>query len=137
MESFVAGMLGVVSSIGKSSIVRTAKKMSKPTHWGYIWIRLKKPAHLVWRFPFFFFLGTHLGDKFHCYGYCSWTVSVIFDFSTLFSTLVGSVYYSWDPQTLLFSNFFIKNGSRDTIHIFKNYFAIMRSEERRVGKECW
>ena len=28
-----------------------------------------------------------------------------------------------DPQISLFINFFIKNGSYDTIHIFKNYFA--------------
>ena len=28
-----------------------------------------------------------------------------------------------DPQILLFINFFIKNGSNGTIHIFKNYFV--------------
>ena len=28
-----------------------------------------------------------------------------------------------DPQTSFFSNFFIKNRSHSTIHIFKNYFA--------------
>ena len=28
-----------------------------------------------------------------------------------------------DPQISFFSNFFIKNGSHDTIHTFKNYFA--------------
>ena len=28
-----------------------------------------------------------------------------------------------DPQTPLFSNIFIKNGSHGTIHTFKNYFA--------------
>ena len=28
-----------------------------------------------------------------------------------------------EPQISLFSNFFIKNGSHGTIHIFKNYFA--------------
>ena len=28
-----------------------------------------------------------------------------------------------DPQIPLFSNFFIKNESHDTIHTFKNYFA--------------
>ena len=32
-------------------------------------------------------------------------------------------YYSWNPQTSFFSNFFIKNGSHGTIHIFKNYFT--------------
>ena len=32
-----------------------------------------------------------------------------------------------DPQITLFSNFFIKNGSHDTIHTFKNYFATVFS----------
>ena len=32
-----------------------------------------------------------------------------------------------DPQISLFSNFFIKNGSHDTIHTLKNYFATMFS----------
>ena len=32
-----------------------------------------------------------------------------------------------DPQILLFNNFFIKNGSHDTIHTFKNYFIIVFS----------
>ena len=32
-----------------------------------------------------------------------------------------------DLQIPLFSNFFIKNGSHDTIHIFKNYFATVFS----------
>ena len=35
----------------------------------------------------------------------------------------GSVHCSRDPQTPLFSNFFIKNGFHDIIHIFKNYFV--------------
>ena len=30
-----------------------------------------------------------------------------------------------DPQISLFINFFIKNGFHGTIHIFKNYFAIV------------
>ena len=33
------------------------------------------------------------------------------------------VHYSRVPQTTFFNNFFIKNGSHDTIHTFKNYFA--------------
>ena len=32
-----------------------------------------------------------------------------------------------DPQTPLFSNIFIKNGSHGTIHTFKNYFATIFS----------
>ena len=45
----------------------------------------------------------------------------------LFSTSVGPVHCSQDPQTSLFNNFFIKNGSHGTIYIFKNYFAIVFS----------
>ena len=32
-----------------------------------------------------------------------------------------------DPQISLFSNFFIKNGSHDTIYTFKNYFTTVFS----------
>ena len=32
-----------------------------------------------------------------------------------------------DPQIPLFNNFFIKNGSHDTIYTFKNYFATVIS----------
>ena len=32
-----------------------------------------------------------------------------------------------DPQNPLFSNFFITNGSHNTIHTFKNYFATVFS----------
>ena len=44
-------------------------------------------------------------------------------------TPVGLLHCSWDSQTSFFSNFFfiIKNGSHDTIHTFKNYFAIVFS----------
>ena len=38
-------------------------------------------------------------------------------------TPVGLVHCSRNPQTLLFNNFFIKNGSHSTIHTFKNYFT--------------
>ena len=37
------------------------------------------------------------------------------------------MHYSWIPQIPLFSHFFIKNWSHGTIHIFKNYFAIVFS----------
>ena len=40
---------------------------------------------------------------------------------------VGPMYCSRDPQISLFSNFFIKNESHDTIHTFKNYFTIIFS----------
>ena len=40
---------------------------------------------------------------------------------------VGPLYCLQDPQISLFNNFFIKNGSHNTIHTFKNYFAIIFS----------
>ena len=43
-----------------------------------------------------------------------------FDFSCVNSVFM---HCSWVPQNTLFSNLFIKNGSHDTIHTFKNYFA--------------
>ena len=46
---------------------------------------------------------------------------------TFYVTPVGPMHCSWDPQTSFFSNFFIKNGSHNTIHTFRNYFAIMFS----------
>ena len=38
---------------------------------------------------------------------------------------VGPVHCSRDVQTSFFNKIFIKNGSHDTIYIFKNYFATM------------
>ena len=37
------------------------------------------------------------------------------------------MHYLWISQILLFSHFFIKNGSHSTIHILKNYFATVFS----------
>ena len=37
------------------------------------------------------------------------------------------------PKILLFSNFFIKNGSHDTIYIFKNYFATVFSVSAKIS----
>ena len=38
-------------------------------------------------------------------------------------TPMGPMHCLRDPQTSLFSNFFIKNGSHGIIYTFKNYFA--------------
>ena len=40
---------------------------------------------------------------------------------------MGHVHCSQDPQTSFFSKNFIKNGSHDTIYIFKNYLVIVFS----------
>ena len=60
-------------------------------------------------------------------GYCAWTVARNFDISVIFNISVSPVHCSRDPQILLFSNFFIKNGSHDTSNLFKNDFATMFS----------
>ena len=46
--------------------------------------------------------------------------------------LVGFVHYLWDSQ-VLYSEKNIKNGSHDTIHIFKNYFAIVFSVFSKIS----
>ena len=51
----------------------------------------------------------------------------IVDFSASSISPVDPVNSARDPQTSLFSNFFFKNGSHDTIHTFKNYFATVFS----------
>ena len=53
--------------------------------------------------------------------------SYIVDFSAPFINPMGPVNNTRDPQTSLFSNFFIKNGSHSTIHTFKNYFVTVFS----------
>ena len=53
--------------------------------------------------------------------------SLLLTFSCEQCTPVDPVYYSQDSQNSLFNNFFTINGSHDTIHIFKNYFATIFS----------
>ena len=73
---------------------------------------------------FFFFVLARVCET--C-GYCSytvqWTVTTKFDFSHFFQPISALRALFMDSQISFFSNFFIKNGSHDTIHIFKNYFA--------------
>ena len=73
--------------------------------YGAVWIQLKLRLRFL-RF-FFFFFSTHICWLFHGKQYIH----------ALFT----------DPQIPFFSNFFIKNWSHSTIHIFKNYFATVFS----------
>ena len=59
--------------------------------------------------------------------YCAWTVATKFDLSNNFQPINAHCALFTDPQISLFNNFFIKNGSHNTIHIFKNYFATVFS----------
>ena len=74
-----------------------------------VWIALISAASAFPQFFFFFFFS--------------------FQPQWLTRSFVNSalVHYSRIPQTLLFINFFIKNGSHSTIHTFKNYFATVFS----------
>ena len=49
------------------------------------------------------------------------------------SLSVGPVHCLRDPQTSLFSNFFIKNWFHDTIHTFKNYFVTVFSVFSKIS----
>ena len=91
-----------------------------------VWIRWIRFPLLRFSFSFFFF-GTRNWRQRLLFMYCAWTVGENFDFSAIFSTLVDLVHCSLDSQISLFSNFFIKNGSHGTIHLFKNYFVIVFS----------
>ena len=46
---------------------------------------------------------------------------------------MGPMHCLQDPQTSFFSNFFIKNESHGTIHIFKNYFATVFSVFNKIS----
>ena len=77
---------------------------------GTIWIAMKvASAFLLCVFLFFFFF--------------------LFSPQQLILSTINSAYvhYSWVPQITLFSNFFIKNRSHNTIYTFKNYFATVFS----------
>ena len=46
---------------------------------------------------------------------------------------MGPVHCSQDPQISFLNKIFIKNGSHDTIHMFKNYFAIVFSVFSKIS----
>ena len=97
-----------------------------------VWIQYfpLNPTVRISSFSFFLLFFAHvIGDK----SYCAWTVVENFDFLAIYNTLVGPVNSARDPQTSLFNNFFIKNGSHDTIHTFKNYFATVFSVSAKIS----
>ena len=82
----------------------------------FVWIGLIWCLWFALRFaPFFFF---HAFQRQNMYSSRNFL---------LFRASVDPVHCSQDPQTSLFINFFIKNGSHGTIHAFKNYFATVFS----------
>ena len=72
-----------------------------------VWMNII-PASTFWScdFLFFFFGSAAIVDFVNCEQCCA-----------LFTV----------PQIILFSNFFIKNGSHNTIYTFKNYFTTVFS----------
>ena len=97
-------------------------------HLGYVWVR-RLCLRLHFFVLFFLFLFSRvLGQNlllWLLFMPCAWTVAAKFDLSNNFQPISAHLTLFTDPQISLFSNFFIKNGSHDTIHTFKNYFAIV------------
>ena len=54
-------------------------------------------------------------------------------FSKIYAFPVGLVHCSRDLQTSFFNKTFIKNGSYDIIHTFKNYFVIVFSVFSKIS----
>ena len=73
----------------------------------------------------------HCASTFHVF--CVFFIYFLFFYSPQQQLLTRSsvnsalVHCSRVPQTSLFINFFIKNGSHSTIHTFKNYFTTVFS----------
>ena len=61
------------------------------------------------------------------------TTSLTSKYSTSMCLSVDPVYCSLNAQISFFSNFFIKNGPYDTIHIFKNYFTTIFSVFSKIS----
>ena len=80
-------------------------------HFVLVWIALILVLRLRFLSFFFFFSFSSFQPQ--------WLIR-----SSVNSTLM---HCSWIPQIPLFINFFIKNRSHSTIHIFKNYFATVFS----------
>ena len=93
---------------------------------GYVWVQ-RLCLRLDFFVLFFLFLFSRvLGQNlllWLLFMPCAWTVAAKFDLSNNFQPISAHLTLFTDPQISLFSNFFIKNGSHDTIHTFKNYFA--------------
>ena len=97
-----------------------------------VWIQLLLRLRLIFTFRsfflffflFFFFVFTRFGVMRLLFMHCSLNSSCkcwLFHSEQCIRALF------MDPQILLFSNFFIKNGSHGTIHTFKNYFVTVFS----------
>ena len=74
-------------------------------------------------FFFFFFFFTRLRNLLLLFMHYTWTVVTKLDFSLSSQPIRTYHALFTNPQISLFNNFFIKNGSHDTIHAFKNYFV--------------
>ena len=115
------------------------------------WVRRRRRRRSMWLkvTVLFSFLFLHIEYAFGYTSAANICVSRFFffffgkaRFCCCFQFSVGPMYCSWDPQTSLFSNFFIKNGSYGTIYIFKNYFTIVFSvfsfqQNKRYPNGSW
>ena len=106
----------------------------------YKQFKIQATPNLSYGFNFFFFkffnlLSARLDSAFFAESCGAFSDSFfIFYFFLIFqpyyltkSTMNSIRALFTDPQISLFNNFFIKNGSHDTIHTFKNYFVTVFS----------
>ena len=81
-------------------------------------------AFVIFMFRSFFFFSMQFGVTWLLFIHCSLKSN---NQCWLFHSEQCICALFMDPQIPLFSNFFIINGSHDTIHTFKNYFATVFS----------
>ena len=95
---------------------------------GAIWIEIILAFAFAFLFLFLFFTRSMntaaSGSRALCMGPTPLSTSTHWP---CYSTASGSRVLFTGPTISIFSNFFIKNWSHDTIHIFKNYFVTMFS----------
>ena len=92
-----------------------------------VWIRIISHPPLTftfWRFFFFLLLCTLFGRQRLLFMNSS---RRLLTFQPSFISYVSPVDSARDPQTSIFSNFFIKNWFHGIIHTFNNYFATVFS----------
>ena len=108
------------------------EQLRQYVHYVSVWIRqIRRLRFPLLHFPFLFFIFycTRNGRQRLLFMYCACTVPEILTFQP-FS---AHQWVPWNPQTSLFSKFLIKNGSHDTIHTFKNYFATVFSVSAKIS----
>ena len=87
-----------------------------------VWIGLKQLKR-AFAFQLFFFIILFFISRIS--GHFFFTIHSLLRLLFMNNSRKVWLFSTFSAQISLFSNFFIKNGSHDTIHTFKNYFTII------------